>query len=140
MNTFLPYPDFEKSAKVLDYRRLGKQRVEVFQLLNTLYGQSDGWRNHPCTKMWKKNPNALVMYGVAICKEWISRGYQDTLTNKILAYHNPILSCQLPSWVGDDRVHQSHRVALVFKDRKHYSPLFPEEAKLLFPIPYYWPD
>ena len=36
MQTFLPYPDFERSAKVLDNKRLGKQRVEVLQILNVL--------------------------------------------------------------------------------------------------------
>lgn len=33
MQTFLCYPDFNKSAQVLDYRRLGKQRVEAWQIL-----------------------------------------------------------------------------------------------------------
>ena len=30
MQTFLPYADFERSARVLDAKRLGKQRVEVY--------------------------------------------------------------------------------------------------------------
>ena len=29
----MPYPDFQKSAKVLDRQRLGKQRVEAWQIL-----------------------------------------------------------------------------------------------------------
>lgn len=33
MQTFLPYANFEASAKVLDYKRLGKQRVEAKQIL-----------------------------------------------------------------------------------------------------------
>lgn len=33
MNTFLPYPSFDESAKCLDYKRLGKQRVEAKQIL-----------------------------------------------------------------------------------------------------------
>ena len=36
MQTFLPYPDFEQSAKSLDNKRLGKQRVECLQILQTL--------------------------------------------------------------------------------------------------------
>lgn len=36
MNTFLPYPDIKKSAKSLDQKRLGKQRLETLQLLNSL--------------------------------------------------------------------------------------------------------
>jgi hypothetical protein len=36
MQTFLPYPDFRESARVLDNKRLGKQRVECLQILQTL--------------------------------------------------------------------------------------------------------
>lgn len=38
MQTFLPYPDFSKSASVLDKRRLGKQRVENLQIMQVLLG------------------------------------------------------------------------------------------------------
>ena len=37
MQTFLPYADFERTAAVLDVRRLGKQRVEVLQICNALH-------------------------------------------------------------------------------------------------------
>lgn len=33
VNTFLPYPDFKASAKVLDRSRLGKQRLEAYMIL-----------------------------------------------------------------------------------------------------------
>jgi hypothetical protein len=61
MQTFLPYKDFKKSAKVLDNKRLGKQRVEAFQILNILLGRTKtkGWRNHPAVLMWKGHSNAL---------------------------------------------------------------------------------
>lgn len=36
MQTFLPFSDFKKSAESLDYRRLGKQRVECLQILAAL--------------------------------------------------------------------------------------------------------
>jgi len=36
MQTFLPYPDFERSARALDLKRLGKQRVECIQVLRGL--------------------------------------------------------------------------------------------------------
>lgn len=53
MQTFLPYTDPEKCARVLDNKRLGKQRVEAIQILNVLLGvtQTKGWRNHPAVKM-----------------------------------------------------------------------------------------
>ncbi len=47
MQTFLPYPDFEKSAKVLDRLRLNKQRSETLDILRTLFGDKQGWKNHP---------------------------------------------------------------------------------------------
>jgi hypothetical protein len=33
MQTFLPYASFEETAHILDYRRLGKQRVEGWQII-----------------------------------------------------------------------------------------------------------
>ena len=36
MQTFMPYGNYEKVAKTLDYRRLGKQRVEGMQTHNQL--------------------------------------------------------------------------------------------------------
>ncbi len=41
MQTFLPHESFKKSFKVLDYRRLGKQRVEAHQVLNVLIGRTE---------------------------------------------------------------------------------------------------
>ena len=53
MQTFITSIDFKLCARVLDRQRLGKQRVEVLQILQTLLGESTGWRNHPCVRMWK---------------------------------------------------------------------------------------
>ena len=60
MQTFLPYSSFTESAKILDWRRLGKQRVEGMQIINAISGvpRKDGkpykgWTNHPCSVMWK---------------------------------------------------------------------------------------
>jgi hypothetical protein len=36
VNTFLVDSDYSKSAQQLDYRRLGKQRVEAYQILNLI--------------------------------------------------------------------------------------------------------
>ena len=36
MQTFLPYKSMGQSVRCLDYKRLGKQRVEAFQILNAL--------------------------------------------------------------------------------------------------------
>jgi hypothetical protein len=65
VQTFLPLPDFAESAAVLDRQRLGKQRVEVLQLLGALTGQRPGWVNHPAARMWRGHERALARYGLA---------------------------------------------------------------------------
>ena len=66
MQTFLPHESFEKSAQVLDWRRLGKQRVEGMQIINAITGKTrkdgkpyKGWINHPCSVMWRDYAPAL---------------------------------------------------------------------------------
>lgn len=137
MQTFLPYANFEESAKSLDYRRLGKQRVEVKQILNALDGKSKGWTNHPATNMWRGYETALALYGVAICNEWIERGYRDSLlpefTERVLSGH---LLLDLPPIIGDSRLHLSHQSNLLRKDPIYYTPIFGEEIP--HDLPYFW--
>lgn len=67
MQTFLPYSDFQKTAEVLDFRRLGKQRSEALTIIRAIkYGNS--WENHPATKMWRGYVKALELYHNMIIK------------------------------------------------------------------------
>lgn len=86
MNTFLPYPDYKKSAACLDRLRLGKQRVECLQMVKCIVLKLVPWSNHPCTRMWRPYAQALIDYGVVICDEWVGRGYKDTCRDKLLAF------------------------------------------------------
>jgi len=127
MQTFLPTSNFAESAKYLDYRRLGKQRVEVLQLLNSFHKPNyKGWKNHPAREMWRGYENALVMYGQAICNEWLSRGYKDTCFGKITAHYNSNLNSELPSWVGREDIHLSHKSNLIRKYPEYYKPFWPD--------------
>lgn len=135
MQTFLPYADFAKSAKCLDRQRLGKQRVEVLQLLKALHNEGrGGWRNHPAARMWANNIGSLVEYGQAICIEWISRGYKDTCYQKISAYKK--LDITPPSWLGKQEFHASHRSNLLRKAPDWYSQWGWTETP---DLPYTWP-
>ncbi|MEJ3653240.1 MSMEG_6728 family protein [Actinomycetes bacterium KLBMP 9759] len=148
MQTFLPYPDFAASAAVLDERRLGKQRVEALQVLRALTRQGYGWQHHPAVTMWRGYPEAVAAYGTAMCAEWVARGHPDTcaasIASDLAATGVPRLLSQaelaaagsLPSWLGDERVHRSHRAALIRKMPGHYLPVFETtDAE----IPYHWP-
>lgn len=132
MQTFLPYSDFEKSVAVLDYRRLGKQRVETYQILNVLLGrtESKGWRNHPITRMWAGHENALKLYQNITISEWVRRGYKNNMEMEVLDSGLLVF----PDWLGDERVHRSHRSNLLRKDYEYYSQYFDEPADL----EYYW--
>lgn len=139
MQTFLPYESYTKSAKVLDNKRLGKQRVETLQILNTLTGISDGWKNHPAVKMWKGYEVSLVEYGLAVCQEWTLRGYNDSCFDKIMDvydYHLDGKDSSYPWWLGS-KIHESHQSNLLKKFPAHYRPYFPDVDP---DIPYYWPE
>lgn len=119
MQTFLPYESFRKSAEVLDWRRLGKQRVEGMQIINAIEGKPrkdgkpyKGWINHPATVMWRPYLNALKHYTNIIIMEWIKRGYNNNM--KMYEY-NEITK---PHWIGKEEFHASHRANLLRKDRE----------------------
>ncbi len=82
MQTFLPYPNFHLTAECLDNKRLGKQRVEAWQVLRALRGETKGWVNHPATVMWRGHEQSLILYGLVISTEWRKRGFQDVMTDR----------------------------------------------------------
>lgn len=47
MQTFTPYSDFEESLRTLDLKRLGKQRVEVIQIVRALTVPGYSWSSAP---------------------------------------------------------------------------------------------
>lgn len=135
MQTFLPFPNFKKSAKVLDRMRLGKQRVETLQILQAFRDETR-WKNHPAVKMWKGYESSLIVYGQEICREWIRRGYKDTCCNKISSFSlNYPDTNKKPNWLGQKEFHRAHRSNLLRKNYEHYSQFFSEPSDL----PYIWP-
>ena len=146
MQTFLPYRDFTRSAEVLDGPRLGKQRVETLQVLRALELGEYGWRNHPVVKMWRGRTPALVLYGLEIVRAWQGRGHADSTYDLIAEFAPEAESATqddlaarglLPAWLGDERIHLSHRSALVRKDPDFYRPVFGDVPD---DLPYHWPD
>jgi hypothetical protein len=141
MQTFLVSDDFEATAKVLDRQRLGKQRVEVIQILKALNGQG-GWQNHPAVKMWKGFEKWLAKYGLTICAEWIKRGYKDTCYDKIFLYYNPDNSSinwmgPKPPFLSNQDFFRSHKSNLIRKKPEYYRPLFGNDIP--DNLPYIWP-
>jgi hypothetical protein len=123
MQTFLPYSDIKESLKVLDTKRLGKQRVEAYQIISAITGRPKkdgtpyrGWTNHPCSVMWKNYVPMLKMYYNLCIDEWVSRGYKNTMIKEEISE-----SITYPNWFGDDKFHNSHKSNLLKKDPAFYS-------------------
>lgn len=135
VNTFLPWPDLERSAKALDNKRLGKQRVEALQILRANLGLTKGWRNHPAAVMWRGHEGYLYMYTNAMCIEWRRRGFQDTVQERLQEIYltHDLAGWTKPWWWGHAAFHKSHRSNLKRKDPVFY----PYKVKPT--LPYLWP-
>ena len=148
VQTFLPYPDFERSAQALDLKRLGKQRVETIQVVRALVRPGYGWANHPAVLMWKGFEEALGQYGLVCCLAWTELGFRDTcgltITEDLKAAGIDTIRSQrelaavdaLPAWLGEEALHLSHQSALVRKNPEYYRQLFPDAPDNL---EYVWP-
>lgn len=133
--------------RCLDNQRLGKQRVETYQIIlglhsvsmtewnpetltGTLMPRASGWR-HPAMRLWSGHERALLQYQSATCREWTQRGFVDTCLDKssyVVSMMQPDpLSDTWPAWWGDPEFHMRHRSNLVWKEHQFYGPQFPDE-------------
>lgn len=148
MQTFLPYSDFKQSAKCLDYRRLGKQRLEGKQILTCLeyirtgnltklnkHGKliPRGWINHAAVKMWIGYSELLKIYTNVIIEEWVERGYKNTM--KLYDINDSDII--VPSWLGNLEFHKSHQSNLLRKNPKFYIQYNWDVSD---DLPYIWPN
>ena len=148
MQTFTPYADFDASVQALDQKRLGKQRVEVIQIVRALTVPGYAWRSHPAVLMWRGYEEALGRYGLAACQAWVARGFGDSCAETITAdlaaagvspirsYADLQSAGALPGWLFDPALQRSHQSALVRKDPDHYRSQFPDVPA---DLEYVWP-
>lgn len=151
MQVFLPYPSLCESVSCLDPSRLGNQ---IYREAKTLI--QGGWPNHPASKMWANFKPALALYSLYGLEELSRRGrhyphHVEFFKNYIPQYAAGIDlqeiydTITLPSWLGDDRLHSSHRAALLYKDEVWYSrynwqekPATPFKNGNRMSLPYWW--
>lgn len=139
MQTFLPFRDFEFSARALDYQRLNKQRSECKQILIALT-YNRGWIHHTATRMWRNHRFVLCKYALTCCRIWKDRGHVDNVTKWIFEEEFVTLqdgelipgtrlsgeSFDNPWWLGLSEFHMRHRSKLFFKKPDYYEKYFPE--------------
>ncbi|TFV90680.1 MSMEG_6728 family protein [Blastococcus sp. CT_GayMR16] len=149
MQTFLPVADFADSARLLDSPRLGKQRVETLQILRAIELPDYGWANHPAVLMWRGRTPALVAYGLAMARVWQERGFADSTEHQIGEFAPEVVGVPqkelasagvLPTWLGNEELHRSHRSNLIAKDAGFYRARFTERfGAEPDDLPYVWP-
>jgi len=130
MQTFLPYKDFTKTAKVLDNKRLNKQILECYQILNVLSNTDPraGWRNHPAVKMWRGHEKALWGYAMTMLIEASGRGIKTDTNEKNLrtswANNADNWGSGEPAWLSNDivmrKITTTHKANLYKKDPVYY--------------------
>jgi len=135
MQTFLPSPLFQVCAEQLDFKRLNSQINESYIIYQTALGLQDGWKNHPIVKAWVGYADALACYHDICFKEFEKRGGKNKVRFLLInsLNQNDFL---MPKWLGDERLHSSHRAALLCKKFEHYSEFgWIEKPE----INYWWP-
>jgi hypothetical protein len=137
MQTFLPYPDFARSAAALDDRRLNNQVNEALIILRTNTGWYErrgrrGWPRHPVVKMWAGHEKSLLEYATALLDErqrrrggqfeWVR--YLRFIAALEQQYPYWWRLSGPPLWLGDPDLHAQHRAVLVAKDAGWYGEVF----------------
>jgi hypothetical protein len=84
--------------------------------------------------MWLYNRGSLAHYGIAICDEWLNRGYRDSCREQIEVFLGDDTP---PYWLGNNDIHLSYQSNLVRKMPEHYRQFFPDVPDNL---PYIWPN
>lgn len=135
MQTFLPYADFKKSAACLDDKRLNKQILEAKTIYDIVSENrtSGGWISHPATRMWRCCPEAIALYLNCCLDEWKNRGRSHSYQKIHIEDESKV---NMPSWLGNEEFHASHRSNLLRKDAYYYENFGWDEGPGL---PYIWP-
>ena len=131
MQTFLPHSNLILSAQALDSKRLNKQILEAYQILNVLSGNSPtgAWRNHPAVLMWKGHEYSLRSYAYTMIGEARKRGIkvdknQENIANLEKRFSNR-WGDKSPKWFGDNtklmRITTTHKANLFRKDPIYYA-------------------
>jgi len=155
MQTFLPFPAKRNSLDALDSKRLNKQILECYQILNILTGtsKSNAWRNHPAVLMWEGAEAELYRYAMTAVVLADMRGIK---TDKNKSNLESLSRNRKSLMWGDDtprwainpttikRVNATHKANLYRKDPIYYAEFAssvndPYNKPCFDRCQYYWP-
>ena len=105
MQTFLVSTDYAECARVIDPKRLGNQCYR--EGVTLIKG---GWKNHPASRMWQGHEHELAKYCLALVEELANRGLDYPRWRHFFWTALAVFpDTGAPDWMGDERVHSSHR-------------------------------
>lgn len=146
MQVFVPdATSLEASVRCLDQSRAGNQ---CWRESKTLL--SGGWPSHPAHQLFDDYPGAFAKYNMLLidhvyengwCRQATHEKWHEFWRQELVKAGN----ADLPHWWGDERIHSSHRSALLFKDPEWYCQ-FDWEDEPIGPDPvtgkwnYVWPE
>lgn len=139
MQIFSPYRSFIDISNCLDKRRLNKQKIEIYQILNciSLGDKAKGWKNHPAVKMAHGYELFFIDYALEIADSCLRIGYKDTLIPKIKVFREIFKGeYKKPFYWGNEKFHSSHRSNLLRKDPIYYGKFGWKEDNTQ---EYFWP-
>lgn len=130
MQTFMPHKSFDKTAEILDNKRLNKQILECYQVLNVLSNPDPraGWRNHPAVKMWRGHEFALYNYVQAMIAQANKRGIKTDKNSEnifnLRMRHGLKWGMGNPEWYDNKkamkRITATHKANLFKKEPESY--------------------
>ena len=131
----MPSANFQECSRILDNKRLGKQRIESRQILDDLLNNTKrGWKSHPVSRMWAGYETSLALYMNNMILEWENRGFKNIIMKlsdlpdkEIVVY---------PHWLGKEKYHSAYRAILLAKDYNYYSQFGWRELPNLNKWPY----
>lgn len=129
VNIFIPLSDPIEIAKILDDKRLGKQRVEAKQIITIITGEAKSlaWSHHPAVLMWKDYPNELKYYYNCIVLEWVHRGYINNMPLFATSKQNRTPP-RMPWFMYCKPVLLSYQASLLRKNYSHYHKYFKSKS------------
>lgn len=124
------------AVRLLDTRRLNKQRIEAEQILDCLI-LGKGNVNHPAVLMWTGYTEALKVYINHCIRAWRARGHYCELNEYSMDEGGVVW----PWWFMWSDLHLSHKCSLLRKDPGYYCQIFrlEEEEEAWLVHGYIWP-
>lgn len=125
------YPKDQREFIKIRCKRL-KEKKKIMQLR--------GWVSHPAREIWRGHEKALAYYGLLICQEWASRGYQETTAPKIAVVAADFNWTGWPAWMQDPEVHKQMKQSLRYKEVVQNANLVAQGKKPIWWYKNQWPE